>query len=151
MAKQQNPFTDFFAQNDFSKMFENYQSSPFDLQAFMDTQRKNIQALSEAQQATVEGMQILAQRQAEILSQMVEDNSSLAKEALSEGTPEDKIAKNADLFKSAYERSIKNLEEMSDLINKSNHQATAIINKRVSASLNEIKAAVKPAQSKKAA
>ena len=154
MTKQQNPFSDFFSQNfsnnDFTKMFENYQSLPFDVQAFMDTQRKNMQAVTEAQQTALEGIQALAQRQTEILSKMVEENSQIAKGALSEGTPEEKMAKNADLFKAAYERSIKNLNDMAELINKSNQEATDIINKRVSASMNELKAAIKSPQKKAA-
>ena len=131
-------------------MFENYQSLPFDVQAFMDTQRKNMQAVTEAQQTALEGIQALAQRQTEILSKMVEENSQIAKGALSEGTPEEKMAKNADLFKAAYERSIKNLNDMAELINKSNQEATDIINKRVSASMNELKAAIKSPQKKAA-
>ena len=131
-------------------MFENYQSLPFDVQAFMDTQRNNMQAVTEAQQTALEGIQALAQRQTEILSKMVEENSQIAKGALSEGTPEEKMAKNADLFKAAYERSIKNLNDMAELINKSNQEATDIINKRVSASMNELKAAIKSPQKKAA-
>lgn len=158
MPKQQNPFSDFFSPkftqgfsgNDFTKLFENYQSVPFDLQAFMETQRKNIQAITEAQQAAFEGVQALAHRQAEIISQMVEDNSTLAKGALSEGTPEEKMAQNADIFKAAYERSIENMNELSELINKSNQNATKIINKRVSASVNELKAAIKTTDKKAA-
>ena len=92
MPKNNNSFTDFFAQNDFSKFFENYNSSPVDMKAFLETQRKNLLAISEAQQTAVEGFQNLARRQTEILSQFVEDNSSIAKQALKEGTPEEKIA-----------------------------------------------------------
>ena len=134
-----NPFNSFFAQNDFSQFFENYQSIPFDLQSFMETQRKNIQALSDAQQVSVENLQAIAQRQSTILSQMVEDNAIIAKELMAEGTPEEKISKNADLFKAAYERSIKNMNEISEMLNQSNQEASTIINKRVKATLNEVK------------
>lgn len=147
MAKQNNPFSDIFSQNfsnnDFTKLFEGFQTGSFDTKAFMQTQQKNIQAISAAQAAAFEGIQTIAQRQSEILSRLVEDNSSLAKEALSEGTPEEKIAKNADLFKTSYERSIESLKEISELISKSNQDATTILNKRVSDSMNEIKDAVK--------
>ncbi|MCC6597929.1 MAG: phasin family protein [Alphaproteobacteria bacterium] len=146
-----NPFADFFSQNDFSKMFENYQTIPFDVKSFLETQRKNAQALSEAQQLAVENIQAIAQRQTEILSQMVEDNSNIAREMMNEGTPEEKISKNADLFRSLYERSIKNLNELGEMINTSNQEAGKIINKRVSATMNEIKSSLEKAQQKKAA
>jgi len=143
MADKNKNFTDFFSQNDFSKFFEGYNSSPVDMKSFLETQRKNLQALSEAQKTTIEGIQAIAQRQTELLSQFVEDNSALAKQALSEGSPEDKIAQNADIFKKTYERNIGSLQEMSELISKSNQEATGILNKRVSASVNELKSAVK--------
>lgn len=50
MAQQKNPFADFFSQNDFGKLFENYKNPAFDLKSFMETQRKNIQAVTQAQQ-----------------------------------------------------------------------------------------------------
>jgi phasin family protein len=148
---QKNPFADFFAQNDFAKLFENYQNSPFDLKTMLETQRKNIQAISEANQLSMENLQAIAARQAEILSQIVEDNSALAKEIMNEGTPEEKIAKNAKMFKSIYERTVGNMTELSDMINKSNQEASKIINKRVTATMNEIQSSLEKTQTKKAA
>lgn len=149
-SNQSNPFSDFFSQSDFSKVFENYQNMPFDMQSFMDTQRKNVQALTEAQQLTLEGLQAIAQRQSKILSQIIEDQSSLAKEMMSEGTPEEKIAKNAKLYKGIYERTISSLQELSQMINKSNMEASSIINKRVSATMNEIQSSIEKSQKKAA-
>lgn len=141
----QNPFADFFAQNDFSEFFENFQNAPFDMKALMDSQMKNIQALSEAQQVALDNVQAMAQRQSEFLSQIVEDNSKLAKEIMAEGTPEQKLSKNADLFKELYERSVSNLDEISAMLNESGQKASDILNKRVSASLNEIQDTIKKA------
>ena len=147
----QNPFTDFFAQNDFSKFFESYQSAPFDMQSFMETQRKNIQALTEAQKVAVDNLQAIAQRQSTILSEMVEDNAAMAKEFMAEGTPEEKIAKNADLVKASYERSVKNMNEIGEMLSQSNQEACQIIDKRVKASLTEVKSSLgKTAKSKTA-
>lgn len=148
---QKNTFTDFFAQNDFAKLFDNYKNPAFDLKSFLETQRKNIQALTQAQQLTFQSFQTIAQRQGELLSQLVEDNSSIAKEILAEGTPEDKMSKNAELFKSVYERTVSNMKELSEIINKSNQEATTVINKRVSATMNEIQASLEKTQQKKAA
>jgi phasin family protein len=145
---QKNPFADFFAQNDFAKMFENYQTVPFDLKGLLETQRKNVQAITEANQISMGHIQAIAQRQTEILSQIVEDNSSLAKELMTEGTPEEKIAKNAKLFKGIYERTVGNMKELSEMINKSNQEASTIINKRVTATMNEIQSSLEKSQSK---
>jgi phasin family protein len=148
MAQQKNPFADFFSQNDFAKLFENYKNPAFDMKSFMETQRKNIQAVSQAQQLTFQNFQAIAQRQGELVSQILEDNSALAKELISEGTPEEKISKNAEIFKEVYERSVSNMKELSEMINKSNQEASTVINKRVSATMNEIQASLEKAQEK---
>lgn len=145
-----NPYSEFFSQNDFSRLFEGYQSVPFDMKSFLETQRKNIQALSEAQQLSVENLQTIVQRQSAILSQMVEDNAQITKEMMAEGTPEAKIAKNAELFKGAYERSVKSMAEITDMLNQSSQEASAIINKRVAATMNEVKSALEKTAEKAA-
>lgn len=145
-------FTDFISQGSFTKIFEDYKTLPFDVKSFLETQRKNVQALSEAQQVAVENLQAIVQRQVEIVSQMVEDNSKIARELMIEGTPEEKISKNADLFKSLYERSVKNMNDLAEMVNASNQETGKIISKRVSATMNEIKSSLeKTAQQKKAA
>ncbi|MFN3701347.1 MAG: phasin family protein [Alphaproteobacteria bacterium] len=147
-----NPFTQFFSQNDFTKAFEQYQTLPFDLKEIMESHRKNMQAFSEAQQLAMESMQAVAQRQTEIMAQMIQDNSALAKEMMSEGSPEQKLAKNADLLKKFYEKNSTNFQELGDMISKSNIAAGKVLNKRVSASMGELKTAIeKGAGSKKAA
>ncbi|MCD8526155.1 MAG: TIGR01841 family phasin [Alphaproteobacteria bacterium] len=151
MAKNDNPFAQFFPNNDFSKLYEQFQAAPFDLKAIMEAQRKNVQAFTDAQQVAMESIQALAQRQSEIISQMVEDQSSLAKEMMGEGTPESKIAKNADMFKKIYERTVVSMRELSDMISKSNVEASNIINKRVSAGMTELKSALEKNNVKKAA
>lgn len=143
MPKTNNPYSSFFAQNNFSKLFEGYNSSTIDVKSFLETQRKNLLAISEAQQTTIEGYQAITQRQTELLSQLIENNSSIAKQALKEGSPEEKIAQNADIFKEAYESSINNLQELTNMAQKTTQEAGNILNKRVTASASELKSAIK--------
>ena len=72
-----NPFNPFAAMDfskfdlgkfDVTKMLGDVKIPGFDMQASMDAQRKNIEALTAANQTAVQGMQAVAQRQAEILS-----------------------------------------------------------------------------------
>ena len=65
---QKNHFTEFFTQNDFTKLLESCQGMPFDLQKLLETQRKNVQAITEANRLSMENLQAVATRQAEILS-----------------------------------------------------------------------------------
>jgi len=145
-----NPFSQLFSQNDFSKTFQQYQAIPFEMKDLMETQRKNLQAFTEAQQLAVESMQAVAQRQTEIVSQMIEDNSNIAKELMGEGSPEQKLAKNAELLKKLYEKTTSNMQELSDMISKSSAETGKLLNKRVSASMGEIKSALERSHKKAA-
>lgn len=151
MTKQAQSFTAFFQPAEFGKVFENFKSMPFDMQSIMETQRKNIQAMSEAQQIAIENFQAIAQRQSEMLSQIVEEHSKMTSQLMSEGTPEEKIAKQTDLIKGLYERSVKNISDLAEMVSSSNQETSKILNKRVSASMSEIKSSIIDKQQQKKA
>jgi phasin family protein len=138
------------AQPDFSKLFSGDFTAafpfsslcPFDVKSLLEMQRKNLQAFTEAQRLVCESFQAIGQRQAAIFSQLIADNSSLLKEIVNEGTPEQKVAKQADLIKKTYEASVANWRELSDIAGKSGQEATDIVNKRVTASLTELKSSL---------
>lgn len=117
-------------------------SSPvFDIKQFMETQRKNVQAMTDAMQLGMEGLQAAMSRQAEIMGRMVQDNSNFASTLIAEGTPEQKVQRQAELMRKSYETTIKSAREVSDIIAKSGEEAAEILNRRVSATLTEFKAA----------
>jgi phasin family protein len=109
----------------------------------MDAQRKNIEALNAANQAAVQGMQAVAQRQAEILSQAMSEVSSVAQQLASAGSnPQEMTTKQAELARKAFEQALANMRELAEMVSKSNTEAFAIINKRVTESLQELKSLV---------
>lgn len=145
-----NPMEGFFSQ-DFSESFGKFKGFGFDFGALMETQRRNLQALSDANRLAIEGIQEIAQMQSEIVSRIVEDGTCIAREIVTEGAPEEKIARQADLARKSYENAVGCARQISETLGKSNKAASEIINKRVSASLNEIKSAAekkKPAKGK---
>ncbi|MCB1537564.1 MAG: phasin family protein [Rhodospirillales bacterium] len=113
----------------------------FDLKQLMETQRKNVQAMTDAIQLGMEGVQHALSRQAEMMGRMVQDNSTLASALMAEGTPEQKVQRHADMMRKSYENTIRNAREVSDIIAKSGEEAAEIINRRVSATLAEFKSA----------
>lgn len=153
MARSSNPSSnpmDQFFSADFVKGFSPMQGFPLDVSAVMETQRRNMQAFSEAQQMAIEGIKTAAARQSQILSQILEENSEIAREAMAEGTPEDKISKQADRIKKVYEKGVAGAREISEMMGKSSQAAQDVINKRVCASLTEIKSAVEKKKTKAA-
>lgn len=146
---QYETYTNKFFSTDFMKGLMPANSLfPVDFSALMEIQRKNLQAVSEIQQAAVESIQAIAQRQAALLSQIAEDNTTIAQQIMAEGTPEEKVARQADLVRKAYENSLSNINDLSDLVSKSGRDATEIISRRVTASLTEFKSTVEKAKPK---
>jgi len=144
--QQKNSAENFFSdmQSTFKQMLGNAPTAyPFDFKTMMEAQRKNIQALTEANKCAMQGWQALAQRQTEMVSQFVQENSGIARETFADGTPQDKIAKGTEMMKSSIEKSIQNSQELVELCRKCVGDAAEIINQRTMATMNEMKASAK--------
>lgn len=140
-TKTGNPFLDgdFTQFSDFKKWSEQFQIPGLDMQSLMEAQRKNLEAISQANRIAVEGAQALGQRQMEILRTTMEEASRVMSDLAASGTPEARMAKQADLVRDAFERAIANTRELAEMGAKSNSEALDLINKRISESLTEIK------------
>jgi len=143
MAKN-NPFfdVDMSKFTDVSKLMAEFKIPGVDVDSVLATQQKNIQAVTAANQLAFEGMQAVFRRQSEILRQTVEQTTAMVSELMAAGSPEEKVAKQADLVKSAYEKALSNMRELAELVARSNTEAAEVISKRVSESLEELKSAV---------
>lgn len=124
----------------FSDLFKCNGSLPYDTAAITQAQRKNMQTISEVNKVVLSNLQTMAEKNAKMLSQIIEDNTALTKELLSEKTPEEKIAAQAELAKCLHDRSSKNAREVSVLLSRSQQQAADIISERISEGLNELSA-----------
>lgn len=137
---QDNTPNGFGFQPDFSSLFTTMPNAlPAAAKLLMETQRRNYQAMAEAQKAVMESWQTLAQRQMRLMSQFMQDNAGMAQEIMKEGTPEEKVARQADIFKKAYETSVAQTQELASMMSQSGKETAEIINRRFSASINEIK------------
>lgn len=141
MAKT-NPFIDM----DITKILGDFRAPGIDLEAIMNAHRKNLEAFTAAQQVIFDGMQAYARRYSEILRQTMEQTSAITSEMINTGTPEEKIAKQAEMMKASYEKALANLKELVEVVTKSNSEAVEVINKRVTESLEELKAAMEKAK-----
>ncbi|MEX2630722.1 MAG: phasin family protein [Tistlia sp.] len=147
-TKTGNPFLDgdFTQFSDFKKWSEQFQIPGLDMQSLMEAQRKNLEAISQANRIAIEGAQALAQRQMEILRTTMEEASKVMSDLAAAGTPEERMAKQADLVREAFERAIANTRELAEMGAKSNTEALDLINKRVAESLTEVKGMVSELQ-----
>ncbi len=130
-----NPFFDI----DFTKIAADYKIPGVDVEALVSAQRRNIEAITAANQLAFEGLQAVGRRQAEILRQTLEETAAALRDSVTQGSPEEKLAKQTDLAKQAFEKALANMKELADLLAKSNQEAASVISARVTASIDEVK------------
>lgn len=143
-AKQSDNFFDF----DVSKYLGDFKVPGVDVETIVASQRKNIEALTQANKLAFEGLQNVVKRQVEILRQSIDEVTHLSKDIVEPGTPHEKAARQAELTKEAFERALVNARELTELITKANSDAFDLLNKRFSQSLDEAREAFAKASSK---
>lgn len=154
-SKTGNPFLDQDFSNifDFKRYADQFQVPGLDSKALVEAQRKNIEAMSQANRVAFEGIQAVAQRQGEIFRQTMDEAAKTMQDVSAVNSPEERAAKQADIAKHAFETAIKNTRELAELGAKSQNEAVELINKRVSESFDEVRDSLKQAvkQTQKAA
>ena len=128
-----------FLDMDVGKAFAGFSFPGLDIESIVAAQRKNLEALSQANQLAVEGVQAVARRQVELARQAVDEASSLVREWTQPGAPEERIAKSAELAKTAFEKGVANARELAELVTKANTEAFAVIQKRVTEGFEEMR------------
>jgi phasin family protein len=132
---------------DFGRMFEQMKVPGIDMESIIASQRKNLEALTKANQLALEGVQQVMQRQAEAMRAFATEFADLAKGVASgQGSPTDKAAESTDLVKASFEKTLAHMRELNETIAKSNTQAAEVISTRVSEGLNELKDAIRKAK-----
>ena len=116
----------------------------FDVKTVLDIQRRNVEALTAANQTIAQGLQTVVQRQGEIARQSVKQLQDLASFKPSSASVRETLVKRIDLTKTSYEKSVANARELGDIVAKVGTEAADILSRRVVASLDEVKAAARP-------
>jgi phasin family protein len=124
---------------DVTKVMADFRVPTVDVEAMVASQRKTIEAFTQANQLAVEGVQAVARRQVEIARQSIEDFTGLFREITQPGTPEEKMAKQAEAVKGALEKGLANARELTELVTKANTEAFNVLNKRVAEGLDEVR------------
>ena len=142
MAKSKETFRNPFLEFDLNKMFGDLRVPGVQVDTLLESQRRNFEAVAEANRITIEGVQAIAQRQAEILRESLEESSKLVEKMSGDQTPEQRAARQLEVMKNAMETALANMRELSEMATKSSNDALDTINARVTQSLDELRQAV---------
>ena len=117
---------------DFTKLMSQFRLPGVDFAALVDRERKNIEALAEANRIAFEGWQRLVRRQAEILQETM-------KEVVANAGQQDAIKKRADLAKEGFEKALANMRELAEMATKSQKEAFDVVRKRIEENVEGIR------------
>lgn len=114
-----------------------------DMDALVASQRDNLEAVTKANKAAMEGLKGLGEWQVKILKQAMEGISESAAAATKVRSPQDVVVEQTELAKRVFETAVKNMRELADILHKANEDATKVIVERVPESLDEMKEVLK--------
>lgn len=128
-----------FKMPDMNKMFEGFKMPGFDPSSMMESQKKNMEALVAANQAAVAGYQDFFKKQMAIFEEtMAAAQTQMA--SMGDSMSADGAAKQADVYKVAFEKALANMTELAEAAKKANEEAFAIVSARVQESIAELQA-----------
>lgn len=149
MAQSNNPFN-----FDPSKMFtidpqqmmaqwqtalESINLPGVDMSKILDAQRKNVEAITQANRIALEGVQSLMQRQAEIMQQSVEEATKMMQNFDPNTDPAERVTQQTALAQEAFQQALDRMRELAEMANKSQAEAFEAIQARFTESLEEIR------------
>jgi len=136
-----NPFfeTDFSKFMDVSKMMGDFKVPSVNMDAMMNTYRKNMEACATLSQAAFENMQVLARRQAEWMRQGFEEATSIVNACMAADTPEEKVMRHAEMSKAAVDKCVANAREMAETMTRTQCQAMETVSTRIGESIDELR------------
>lgn len=129
---------DFFRNNDFTKTLQDAKLPNMDADALMQAQRKNMDALVEANKAAAAGYQDLVNKQLAIFEETIAEAQKQLKGAELKLEP-DTAGKRSELAQAAFEKAIANMKDLAETAHKANSEAYEIVAKRVKESVDELK------------
>ena len=126
--------------NSVAKLF---QVPSFDANTVVEFQIRNLEALNAANQTLVQGLQTVAQRQGKLVQQSVKQFQELLSVKPTNASVTEVLVKRIDVAKTSFEKNVADARELGDLVATVGSEAADILNRRVVASLDEVKAAAR--------
>ncbi len=131
--------TEFFKQNDFTKQLSQLRMPGVDPEAMMSAQKKNMDALVEANKAAAAGYQDLFKRQMAIFEETMTEAQAQLKAFDATKIDPDSAKAQAELAKAAFEKALANMQALAEGAQKANAEAYEIVSARIKESLSELR------------
>ncbi|MFT4243191.1 MAG: phasin family protein [Acidovorax sp.] len=126
--------------DDLKKMAQQFKLPGVDVSALIEWQRKDLEALAEANRQAYEGMQALAQRRAE----MLRENFAQWQDALKNAAGADALSRNTEAVQRGVQQAIDNMREMAALEAATRTNAWKVLQDRMQENMANLGQLLKP-------
>jgi phasin family protein len=125
---------------DVKKLIDKYQLPGVDVAALVDWQRKDMEALAEANRQAFEGIKALMERRNEILQETLAQWQATVKDA----TSAEAMSKQADAVKQGVEKAVANFTELSQMEAQARNNAWSVVQERIQENLSNLQKLLQP-------
>jgi len=125
---------------DLGKLVEKFKLPGIDVNAIVESQRKDMEALAEANRQAYEGIKALAQRRNEILQEALVQ----WQEAMKDATGKDALSKRAEMAKQGVQQAIANFRELAEMEAQSRGKAWKVLQDRFQENVANLQKLLKP-------
>ena len=130
---------EFFKQNDFTKQLASMRMPGVDADALMKAQKKNMDALVEANKAAAAGYQDLFKKQMAIFEETMAEAQKQMKSFDVNKIDTDTAKAQGELAKAAFEKALANMQALAESAQKANTDAYEIVSARIKESVSELR------------
>ena len=125
---------------DLGKLVGNFKLPGVDVKAIVESQRKDMEALAEANRQAYEGIKALAKRRNEILQEALSEWQAAMKDA----TGKDAISKNAERAKQGVKQAIDRFRELAEMESETRRKSWKVLQDRFQENVSNLQKLLKP-------
>ena len=125
---------------DIKKLVEKFQLPNVDIDALIDWQRKDMEALTEMNRQASEGLKALVERRNEILRESLAEWQAAIKEA----TSTEAVSKRAEAAKQGMQKAIANFRELSEMEAQARNNAWKVVQDRMQENMANLQKLLQP-------
>ena len=125
---------------DLKKLIEKFQLPNLDIDALIDWQRKDMEALTEMNRQASEGLKALVERRNEILRESLAEWQAAIKEA----TSTEAVSKRAEAAKQGMQKAIANFRELSEMEAQARNNAWKVVQDRMQENMANLQKLLQP-------
>lgn len=124
---------------DMTKFMPDMKMPGFDVEAVMQAQRRAGETMTEMGQKALSSMQAVMQRQGEMVRETMQESAGLMSEVMAAGTPEEKVARQTDMAKTAFDKAMANSRELMEMMTQANRETAEMMTSRFTEAMEQMR------------